>query len=92
MASKSGQIVEPAKSGKMSGSVKVSAEDRFAFDIDYAELSNMKSGTCSSNTLKNNKWARWTFETWRSERSQKINVQTMSSRIKIQCMNGCVSL
>ena len=34
MASKSGEIVEPTKSVKTSGSVKVSAEDRFTFDID----------------------------------------------------------
>ena len=35
-----------------SRSVKVSAEDRFVFDIDDEELSNMKDGMCPSNTLK----------------------------------------
>ena len=78
MASKSGQIVEPTKSvktsgsTKTSGSAKVSAEDCFAFDIGDGELSNMKSGTCPSNTLKNNEWARRTFETWRSERNKRF--------------------
>ena len=57
---------------KKTGSVKVSAEDRFVFDINDEELSNMKDGTCPSNTLKNNEWARRTFETWRTERNKRF--------------------
>ena len=94
MASKSGQLVQP-KSVKKTGSVKVSAEDRFVFDINDKELSNMKNVTCPSNTLKNNEWARQTFEMCElreTSNSQRINVQTLCLRIKIQHVNGCVSL
>ena len=49
---------------KKTGSAKVDAEDCFVFDINDEVLSNMKDGMCPSNMLKNNEWARRTFETW----------------------------
>ena len=57
---------------KTTKSVKVSAEDRFVFDIDDEELQKMKDGTCPANTLKNNEWATHTFETWRSQRNKRV--------------------
>lgn len=71
MSSKSGNLVQP-KCVKKTGSVKLSADDRFVFDIDDEELSKMKEGTCPSNTLKNNEWAMRTFETWRSQRNKRF--------------------
>ena len=39
------------------------------FDIADKELSNMKDEMCM---LKNNEWARRTFETWQTERNKQF--------------------
>ena len=72
MASRSGKRVQP-KCVETSKSVKVSAEDRFVFDIDDEELQKMKDGTCPVNTKKNNEWAMRTFELWCSQRNKRFS-------------------
>ena len=51
-----GKLVQQ-KCVKKTGSGKVSAKDRFVL------TRKTKEGTCPPNMLKNNEWARHTFET-----------------------------
>ena len=55
--------------------------EQFNFDTTIEKLELFEEGHCAANTVKNNDWALWTFELWKTVRNIKYTTDQCPSNL-----------